>query len=301
VIRSNRTASPIGGPIARPNTRKTIYSGLSALGGAAALAAIAETGLRRSVAYSCRAQRGLATLAPTKRGKSKVLVQHSLNIIRNLCLGASVVSLSAQTVTINGQLFAEDTQRPLQRVVITVVELTKPPVLTTATTGPDGRFSIEAKSGAHYRLCSAATGRYAESCQFSKPVIVKADSNLPSIQMPAPTGIRIRVRVADPDGLLRSPDGKFVAPDPLLLHVFAKEEVTSTHIPLQLVPSPSISGAFEAAVVIPASMRWDVAMSSVKAKLIGSDGNPYQSKAAIPRPASSSDDEFLAEFTLRVK
>lgn len=111
----------------------------------------------------------------------------------------------------------------------------------------------------------------------------------------------MRVRVVDADGLLRSPDGSFAAPDPLLLHVFAEEEVTRTHIPLQLAPSASISNAFEASVVIPTSMHWDVAMSSARAKLFDSDGNSYRTNAAIPRPNVYGDDEFLAVFTLRTK
>ena len=110
----------------------------------------------------------------------------------------------------------------------------------------------------------------------------------------------MRVRIVDSDGLLRSPDGSFVAPDPLLLHVFAEEELRRTHIPLQLEPS-SISNAFEASVVIPLSRHWDVAMSSVRAKLFASDGNAYRSNAPIPRPNDYGDGEFLAVFTLRAK
>ena len=210
------------------------------------------------------------------------------------------IGLSAQTVTLNGQLLADDTKRPLPEVAITAMSLTKPVSVIKTTTGPDGGFTIKATPGVSYRLCSAATGRYAESCQFSKPVMVKVGSDLATVQMTAPAGIRMRVRIVDSDGLLRSPDGSFVAPDPLLLHVFAEEELRRTHIPLQLEPS-SISNAFEASVVIPLSRHWDVAMSSVRAKLFASDGNAYRSNAPIPRPNDYGDGEFLAVFTLRAK
>jgi hypothetical protein len=208
--------------------------------------------------------------------------------------------LSAQTVTLNGQLLAEDTRASLPEVAITAMSLTRPVSVIQTATGPDGRFTIKATPGVSYRLCSAATGRYAESCQFSKPVMVKVGSEPATVQMTAPAGIRIRVRIIDSDGLLRSPDGGFVAPDPLLLHVFAEEELTRTHIPLQLEPS-STSNAFEASAVIPISMHWDVGMSSVRAKLFDTNGNAYQSSAAIPRPNDYGDDEFLAVFTLRAK
>lgn len=110
--------------------------------------------------------------------------------------------LSAQTVTLNGQLLAGDTEQPLPGVAISATSLTKPLRSTETTTGPDGRFSVNVLPGVSYRLCSAATGSYAESCQFSKPVIVKASSNMPAVPMTAPAGIRMRVRIVDSDGLL---------------------------------------------------------------------------------------------------
>jgi hypothetical protein len=209
--------------------------------------------------------------------------------------------LSAQTGTLNGQLLAEDTEQPLPAVAIIATSLTKPLRSIEATTGSDGRFSVKVVPGISYRLCSAATGRYAESCQFSKPVIVKAGPDMATVAMKAPAGIRIRVRIVDSDGLLRSPQGGFVAPDPLLLLVFAEETITRTRIPLQLGPSSTTASAFEASVVIPISMQWNVAMSSVRATLLNSGGNAYQSDAPISRPVSYGDGEFLAVFTLHAK
>jgi hypothetical protein len=118
------------------------------------------------------------------------------------------------------------------------------------------------------------------------------------VQLTAPAGIRMRVRIIDPDGLLSSPNGSSGAPDPLLLHVFAGEDVTRRHIPVELAQS-SISNEFEAAVVIPTSAHWNVTMSSAKAKLFDSHGNAYQSNTAIPRPNDNGDNEFLAVFTIR--
>jgi hypothetical protein len=207
-------------------------------------------------------------------------------------------ALSAQTVTLNGQLIAEDTRRPLPEVEITALSLTRPVSIIKTTTGADGWFSLKASRGVAYHLCSAANSRYAESCQFSKPLTVRASSDLVTVQIVAPAGIRMRVRIVDPDGLHRSPDGTFAAPDPALLYVFAQEEITRTRIPVKLEPSTALD-AFEASVVIPISMRWDVAMSSERAKLFASDGSAYQFNTAIPRPKDSSDEEFLAVFTLR--
>lgn len=206
--------------------------------------------------------------------------------------------LSAQTATLNGQLIAEDTRRPLPEVEITALSLTRPVSVIKTTTGADGWFSLKTSRGVAYHLCSAANGRYAESCQFSKPLTVRASSELLTVQMVAPAGIRMRVSIVDPDGLLRSPDGSFAAPDPALLHVFAQEEITRTRIPLKLQPSSALN-AFDASVVIPISMRWDVAMSSERAKIFASDGTPYQFNTAIPRPIDYGSEEFLAVFTLR--
>ena len=209
--------------------------------------------------------------------------------------------LSAQTVALKGQLLAGDTQQPLSAVAITATSLTKPMRSIETTTGPDGQFSVNVVPGISYRLCSAATGSYAELCQFSKPVTVKAGPDMATVPMKAPAGIRMRVRIVDSDGLLGSPKGSFVAPDPLLLLVFAQETITSTRIPLQLGPSATTPNAFEASVVIPITMQWNVAISSVRATLLDSSGNTYQSATPIPRPASYGDAEFLAVFTLQAK
>ena len=108
----------------------------------------------------------------------------------------------------------------------------------------------------------------------------------------------MRVRILDPDGLVSSPSS---LQNPLLLHVFAGNSITQVHFPLQLEPSSSISGAYEAAVVIPTSMQWNVAMSSVQAMLFDSTGNAYQPNTAIPRPGDYGGNEFLAIYTLRAK
>lgn len=163
-------------------------------------------------------------------------MKHSL-ILSGIILWAVSTGLSAQTVTLNtlnGQLLAEDTKQPLPEEAITAISLTKPVSFIKTTTGPDGWFTIKVAPGVSYRLCSAATGRYAESCQFSKPVVVRVGSDLATVQMTAPAGIRMRVRIVDSDGLLRSPAGGFVAPDPLLLHVFSSNRhrslTRSTHL-----------------------------------------------------------------------
>jgi hypothetical protein len=209
--------------------------------------------------------------------------------------------LRAQTVTIAGQLLAEDSLQPLSQVTITGTSSTRPPTVIQTITGADGRFRLAATTGYVYRLCSGATGNYADSCRFSKPLEVKASANLPSVRMTAPVGIRMRLRIIDADGLLRSPQGTEAAPDPLLLLILADEGITRTRMPLQLVPSTTVKNAVEAAAVIPTSMRWDLGMSSVRAQLFDANGNVYKSNTPIPQPASYGSDEFLAVFTLRAK
>lgn len=205
--------------------------------------------------------------------------------------------LSAQTVTLSGQLRAEDTQGSLPGVAITAVELAKPIRVVQTITGPDGQFTITAKAGAYYELCSAATGRYAETCRFSKPVIVNAGSAPATVQITAPRGIRMRVRILDPGGLLSS---VWSHPNPLL-QVFASNQITRVRFSLQLEPSSSISNAYEAAVVIPISTDWYVAMNSVQANLFDSNGSAYQFTSAIPRPNDNGDPEFLAVYTIQAK
>jgi len=106
----------------------------------------------------------------------------------------------------------------------------------------------------------------------------------------------MRVRILDPGGLLNSAAS---LQNPRLLHVFAGEAITRTHIPLQLAPSSTVANAFEAAVVIPLAMQWNVGMSSMQAYLLDSNGNPYQPNTAIPRPSDYGNNEFLAVYTLR--
>jgi hypothetical protein len=209
--------------------------------------------------------------------------------------------LRAQTVTLAGQLVTEDSLQPLSQVTITATSSTRPPRVIQTITGPDGRFGLAATHGWVYRLCSAASGNYADSCRFSEPVEVKASANTPEVRMNAPVGIRIRLRIIDADGLLRSPQGTLVTPDPLLLLVFAEEAITRTRIPLQIVPSATVSNAVEAPVVIPTSMSWNLGMSSIRAQLFDANGNAYQSNTAISRPASYGSNEFLAVYTLRAK
>lgn len=209
--------------------------------------------------------------------------------------------LCAQSVTITGQLLAQDSLQPLAQVTITGTSSTRPVRIVRATTGPDGRFSFEATEGYVYRLCSTATGNYVDTCLFSKPVEVKASANLPAVRITASVGIRMRLRIIDANGLLRPSQGMLGAPDPLLLHVFADESITRTRIPLQIVPSSTVSNAVEAATVIPTSLSWNLGMSSARAQLFDANGNAYQSNAAIPRPASYGTNEFLAVYTLRIK
>jgi len=209
--------------------------------------------------------------------------------------------LSAQTVALGGQLVAEDSLQPLPNVTITATSSTRPPSVIETVTGPDGRFNLAATPGLPYRLCAAATGNYADSCRFAKPTEVTATRNMPPVRLTAPIGIRMRLRIIDADGLLRSRQDAAAAPDPLVLHVFAYERATRTRMPLQLAPSTTVTNAVEGATVIPISMRWDLGMSTVRARLFDANGNAYQSNAPIPRPASYGSDEFLAVFTLRAK
>jgi hypothetical protein len=175
--------------------------------------------------------------------------------------------LRAQTVTLSGQLITEDSLRPISQVRITATSSTRPVTVIETTTGPDGRFSMAVTAGHPYRLCSAATSNYADSCRFSKPLEVKASVNMPPARMIAPVGIRMRLRIIDADGLLRSPQGALVTLDPLLFHVFAHEDITRTRIPLQIVPSATVSNAVEASVVIPINISWNLGMSSIRAQL----------------------------------
>ena len=158
---------------------------------------------------------------------------------------------------------------------------------------------MEATTGYLYRVCSGAISNYADTCRFSKPIDIRASANMPAVRLTAPAGIRMRVRIIDADGLLRSLQHS--SPDPLVLHVFADESITSTRMPLQILPSATVANAFEAATVIPASTSWNVGMSSVRAQLYDGKGSVYQSNNPIPRPASDGVDEFLAVFTLRAK
>ena len=226
-----------------------------------------------------------------------MLAKHSITMSGIILLVVST-GLLAQTVALNGQLLAEDTNASLPGVAINAISLTKPVSVVQTTTGPDGGFTIMANPGVYYRLCSAATGRYAESCQFSTPVTVQADSGLATVQMTAPTGIRMRIRIIDPGGLLSS---TLSLHNPLLIHVFAGNGITRTHIPVQLEQSSSLSNSYEAAVVIPITTNWNVAMSSVLANLFDSGGNFYQPNAPIPRPNDYGDAEFLAVYTLQAK
>lgn len=111
----------------------------------------------------------------------------------------------------------------------------------------------------------------------------------------------MRLRIIDADGLLPASEGVFVNPNPLLLHVFADEEVTKTRIPVQLLPSATVANAVEAPVVIPRNANWNIAMSSNLAQLFDANGSAYQASAPVPRPASNGSNEFLAVYTLRKK
>lgn len=232
-----------------------------------------------------------------EKGGNEVAIRHCIILGWILPLAVSP-RLPAQSVALTGRLLAEDTKGPLPGVAITAIAMPKPLRMITTTTGPDGGFTINAKPGVSYRLCSAATGRYAASCPFSKPLTVQAGTAPAPVEMTAPAGIRMRIRILDPGRLLSS--GAALR-DPLLLHVFAEEEITRTHIPLPLAPSSSISNAYEAAVVIPISMNWNVAMSSVRAKLFDPAGNAYRSNAPIPRPNDYGTGEYLAVFTLQAQ
>ena len=207
----------------------------------------------------------------------------------------------AQTITLAGQLRTEDTLQPLPRVKITATSSTRPPAIIETTTAADGSFSLVVTPGVTYRLCSAEIDNYVDSCRFYEPVEVTAAVDMPAISMTAAAGTRMRVRIIDPDGLIRSPHGTLTPSDPLLLLVFADEDITRTRIPLQLVRSATVSNAVEAATVIPNSMSWHLGMSSIRARLFDASGNVYRSNTAIPRPSNYGSNEFLAVFTIRAK
>lgn len=207
----------------------------------------------------------------------------------------------AQTVTLAAQLLTEDSLLPVPQVMITATSSTRPPVILQTTTGSDGRFGFAFTSGLPYRLCSAAIDNYVDSCSFYSPIEITAGPDMPAVSMTAAVGTRMRVRIIDADGLLLSPQGTLLPPDPLLLLVFADEDITLTRIPLQLVPSATVSNAVEAATVIPNTMSWHLGLSSIKAQLFDASGNAYQSNAPIPRPTNYGNEEFLAVFTMRAK
>jgi hypothetical protein len=207
---------------------------------------------------------------------------------------------SATSITVVGQLLTEDSLQPLSQVEITATSSTRPVTILETTTGADGRFSLSLIPGITYRLCSAAIGNYVDSCRFYLPLEVTASIDMPAISMTAVVGTRMRVRIIDPDGIIHSADGT-VTQDPLLLLVFADEDVTQTRIPLQLGPSATVANAAEAASVIPNTMSWHLGMSSTRAQLFDASGNPYQSNTPIPKPNDYGSDEFLAVFTVRAK
>ena len=186
-------------------------------------------------------------------------------------------------------------------MTITATSSTRPPAIVETTTGADGSFSLVVTPGVTYRLCSAEIDSYVDSCRFYQPVEITASVNMPAASMTAAVGTRMRVRIIDPDGLIRSPQGTVAPPDPLLLLVFADEDITHTRIPLQLVPSATVSNAVEAAAVIPNSMSWHLGISSIRAQLFDASGNVYQSNTPIPRPNNYGSNEFLAVFTIRAK
>ncbi len=173
----------------------------------------------------------------------------------------------AQTITLAGQLLTEDSLQPLSQVTITSTSSTRPPVIVQTTTAADGSFSLVVTPGVTYRLCSSEIDNYVDSCRFYQPVEITAVVDMPALSMTAAVGTRMRVRILDPDGLIRSPQGTLAPADPLLLLVFAEEDVTQTRIPLQLVPSATVSNAVEAASVIPNIMSWHLGISSIRAQL----------------------------------
>jgi hypothetical protein len=207
----------------------------------------------------------------------------------------------AQTVTATGQLLAEDSLQPLPQVMLTATSSTRPPVILQTTTGSDGGFSLVLTPGLTYQLCSAAIDNYVDSCSFYKPIEITAGADMLAVSMTAGVGTRMRVRIIDPDGLIRGPQSSLASPDPLLLLVVADEDITRTRIPLQLVPSATVSNAVEAAAVVPNTMSWHLGMSSVKAQLFDASGAIYQSNTPIPRPNNYGSNEFLTVFTIRAK
>ena len=73
-------------------------------------------------------------------------IKHSITLCA-IALFAISTALSAQTVTLSGQLLAQDTQGSLPQVAIVAISLTKPVSVIQTTTGPDGGFTINAKPG----------------------------------------------------------------------------------------------------------------------------------------------------------
>ena len=232
-----------------------------------------------------------------RTGATQVMSLFRITIAAACLLAFTCPRLGAQTLTMSGQLLAEDSLQSLPHVKITATSMTRPVEILEGVTGPDGRFSLNVKEETPYRLCSAATGSYADSCRFSKPFEVTPTADMPTVQMTAPTGVRMRITVVDHSGLLVSPQRTLAARDPQVLHIFADEAITQTRIPLEIELSPSVANAVDAAAVVPLGMQWSLGMSSERGLLLGSDGQEYKSNTPISRPPSVGSGEHTFTFT----
>jgi hypothetical protein len=236
-----------------------------------------------------------------------ITIERSVHIVilRVTALALTITALhpvvSAQAVRLTGQLLAADSNQPLANTTIVATSATRPVKVIEALTDSNGGFQFQATLGYPYLICSRATGKYLDSCIFSKPLLITAAADSPAVALKAVPGVRIRLRITDTDNLLGIMSGTPLVVDPLTLLAFAEEQITRTRIPLPIAAAADAANAVDIGAVLPGATSWGIAMSTVVGQLFDSSGQAYVNGSPIPRPTVDSGSEFLATFSLKNK
>ncbi|MFN3326457.1 MAG: hypothetical protein ACK5AZ_23410 [Bryobacteraceae bacterium] len=139
-----------------------------------------------------------------------------------------------------------------------------------------------------------------DTCLFGRRVAVAAQPSTAPVELTAPAGIPVRLRINDPEKIIAVSAVPFLSANPLDLLVYVEDSITRTRVPLPM--RSQAASVLEYFFVIPSSRTWNLSISSVRFMLTDElTSRQYVVDSPISTDVRNADGEAVREFSIRRK
>jgi hypothetical protein len=229
---------------------------------------------------------------------------------RGATLLVSLCSAAFGQAQVAGKVLDDASSAPLAGATVVAVELRRSfgpggPSIFRAVTEADGSYRFGSLAPGSYRLCVYHAAAYLDPCQWSEPAAVQVGAGTRALDIRLRRGVRLSVRVADPQNWVsesgkRAPDPSAVAAAVVsarLMDAAGKSRV------LPLVRRSD--GIYEYSEVIPPDTGFSLTVSSAGFLLDDDKGAPIDPKGRSfpvrlslpPKPTPSGLPALRLPFT----